>query len=497
MRSVLRDRLRELEIAFRLLLSLEFVHGSDVREVPEDEQLFISDAISAIDSSSSPVDLILHRDVFMIDMVGNTICADLLDYGRRDAANAGLKVQFDERLIRYLTVVSVSGQLSPTHRPCLRLALQFFTDKMRHDVLSEMSSVLKARYVINERVLYHPTKCAAGAVLGSAAQLLGIAEVPGWVQVLGDEEFMGELTRTAERLQAFCNTYRAGEDYVLALATLSGDGGTHISKFLHQCVRVIVGRESHVLSETDVSMISNRATAARRLCWNLAARRFPKLAFRLRSGLQHSGGATDETIATKYSNPSARYDLERLVEKRANLPAGAVAVHCPRGRTSMKLAEVLVVGADMSRVAQLRNVTKVSPEGLQPYEREIQAIEDMYTSIWQLHVFVESAWFDKQSVVEWVLERELKFPNDELLTEELSHQPVSVYRILATELGDEFAPNLMPEIVARIDKAGSAVRMRHAASATDSKTWLQKLIREVNADRVGQQQRFTHGDKRR
>lgn len=358
MRSVLRDRLRELEIAFRLLLRLEFVHSSKAREVPDNEHLFISEAISSIDPSSSSVDLILHRDVFMVDMVGNTICADLLDYGRRDAANAGLRVQFDERLIRYLTVVSVANQLSPTHKPCLRLALQFFTDKMRHDVLSEMSSVLKARYVINERVLYHPTKCAAGAVLGSAAQLLAIAQVPSWIQVLGDQEFMGELTRTAERLQAFCNMYRPGDDYVLALSTLSGNGGPHISDFLHQCIRAIIGRDSHVLTDTEVSTISNRAAAARRLCWNLAARRFPKLAFRLRSGLQHSGGATDETIATKYSDPKTRYELERVIEKRASLPVGSVTVHCPRGHPSMKLAEVLVVGADMSRVAHFVTLRK-------------------------------------------------------------------------------------------------------------------------------------------
>lgn len=138
----------------------------------------------------------------------------------------------------------------------------------------------------------------------------------------------------------------------------------------------------------------------------------------------------------------------------------------------------------------------MSPEGLQPYENEIKAIEDMYASIWQLHVFLESASFDKQPVVDWILERELKFPNDELLTEELSHQPGSVYRTLAVELRDEFAPNMMPEIVERVDKAGSAVRMRHAVNPDNSKAWLRNLIREVNVDQTGQQ-RLIHGDNRK
>ena len=212
-RQVLANKLRDLEIALRLLLRIEFVHHCEPRVAPPAEPLFVSDAIQILVPGSPQADVILHRDAFLIDMVGNTICADLLDYGRRDAINAGLKVQFDPRLIRYLTVVSVKDELSPTHEPCLRLALQFFTDKMRHDVLSEMSGILKTRYVINERVLFHPTKCAAGAMLGTGVQLLGLRQLPAWVQVLGDQEFLAELSRVAEYLGVFARNYQVGEDF--------------------------------------------------------------------------------------------------------------------------------------------------------------------------------------------------------------------------------------------------------------------------------------------
>jgi HD superfamily phosphohydrolase len=484
-RMCLALRLRELEIAIRLLLRLEFAHGSEDRIVPPQEDLLVSDVIARLGVTIPPVDVRVHRDVFLIDMVGNTICADLLDYGRRDAMNAGLKVQFDERLIRYLTVVSVADDLSPTHEQCLRLALQFFTDKMRHDVLSEVSGVLKARYVINERVLFHPTKCAAGAVLGTAAQLLGIAGVPPWIQVLGDDEFIAELTNTADRLEIFCSTYEPSEDYVVGLSAIWGNS-PHVAEFHHQCIQVITGRPSHVLSDAEVAMIRARAASARRLCWNLAARRLPKLAFRLRSGVHHSGGASDETIAKMYSEPGARYDLERRVEVSAGLPMGSVVVHCPRRQTSMKLAEVLVVGSSMSRVAKLRDVTGVSPEGLKPYQKEIRAIENMYLSIWQLHVFLESTFYDKHPILSWVLERELGFRNDQLLSEELLHQPESVYRVLATELRDEFAPLLMPQIVARIDSEASSVRMRHGSSKSDARAWLRSIIRSVTSGQGSQ-----------
>src|SRR5207237_512599 len=115
---------------------------------------------------------------------------------------AGLHVQYDDRFLRYLCLVSVRDKLSPTRQPCIRTAIQIFTDKMRYDVLSEMSGILKARYLLNERVLLHPTKCAAGAMLGTAVQLLGLRDLPAWMQVLGDQEFLRSLNILAGDIEA-------------------------------------------------------------------------------------------------------------------------------------------------------------------------------------------------------------------------------------------------------------------------------------------------------
>jgi HD superfamily phosphohydrolase len=194
-----------LEFAFRLLLHLDVIHthSDQPAEVPTDllQGLIVSSVIRIIDPQLSEQGFVLHRDMFMVDLVGNTICADLLDYARRDAHNAGLRIQFDDRFLRYLCVTSVRDGFSPTRKPCIRTAIQIFTHKMRHDVLSEMSGILKARYLINERVLFHPTKCAAGAMLGTAVQLLGLRDLPSWMQVLGDQEFLRALTIIARNLQ--------------------------------------------------------------------------------------------------------------------------------------------------------------------------------------------------------------------------------------------------------------------------------------------------------
>jgi len=85
----------------------------------------------------------------------------------------------------------------------------------------------------------------------------------------------------------------------------------------------------------------------------------------------------------------------------------------------MKVAEVLVVGADLSKAAQLKDLTTVSPEGLKPYESEIRAVQDMYLSIWQFHAYLDLPYWDKQPIVQQAFEREVKFPNDKLLSVEL------------------------------------------------------------------------------
>jgi HD superfamily phosphohydrolase len=166
-RKRLASHLRDIEFAFRLLLRLDFAHSHGQGE-PKPEELLVAMAAKAIEPTVPMLDFVFHRDLFMIDLVGNTICADLLDYARRDPENAGLRVQFDDRFLRYLCLVTVEGSLSPTEAPAIRTAIQVFTDKMRHGVLSEISGILKARYLINERVVLHPTKCAAGAMLGTA-----------------------------------------------------------------------------------------------------------------------------------------------------------------------------------------------------------------------------------------------------------------------------------------------------------------------------------------
>ncbi|WP_058866670.1 HD domain-containing protein [Chloracidobacterium thermophilum] len=99
-------------------------------------------------------------DDFIRDIFAGTICADLLDYLRRDARFCGLTVDYDDRLLALFT--RLGG----------RLALDLQRHGLfRHDALSEVVHVLRMRYLLTERVYFHHAKIAAGAMLSKALEM--------------------------------------------------------------------------------------------------------------------------------------------------------------------------------------------------------------------------------------------------------------------------------------------------------------------------------------
>jgi uncharacterized protein len=93
-------------------------------------------------------------------IVSSTIDADLLDYLRRDSYFAGLAQDYDDRIFRHFVVDR--GQL----------AIDMAKHGMeRPDARSETVQLLRMRYFLTERVYYHHTKVAAGAMVSKAVEL--------------------------------------------------------------------------------------------------------------------------------------------------------------------------------------------------------------------------------------------------------------------------------------------------------------------------------------
>jgi hypothetical protein len=111
---------------------------------------------------------------FMSDVVGNTICADLLDYLPRDQTNLGLEPKSQNRIQRYFFI----GTGTDKSGGGLRLRIMVCrADKggQRRDVATTVLDVMRERYEMAERVFYHHKKAAASAML---AELFELAKNP-------------------------------------------------------------------------------------------------------------------------------------------------------------------------------------------------------------------------------------------------------------------------------------------------------------------------------
>ena len=122
----------------------------------------------------------LRANVCM-NMIGNTICADLLDYIVRDWYHVGRVVQPEDRIFQYMEIrnekAAPPNSQTRGHRYHRHSSDKFVLNlgsnsgrapKIRTDGVSAILGLLERRYELGETVLYHKTKLAAGAMLGRA-----------------------------------------------------------------------------------------------------------------------------------------------------------------------------------------------------------------------------------------------------------------------------------------------------------------------------------------
>lgn len=119
---------------------------------------------------------------FMTDIVANTICADYLDYVRRDPLNVGLDVLRDDRILSHFYVSTDSTGLR------MALALLDRHGKPRLDVCTGVVEQVRQRYRFAESIYYHKTKVSASAMFAKAMVLIGQPKEIGREQTFLFEE---------------------------------------------------------------------------------------------------------------------------------------------------------------------------------------------------------------------------------------------------------------------------------------------------------------------
>jgi hypothetical protein len=436
-RSTLRLRLSPTEVAemfahlgcaMRALLYLEALNKAkpDPKSIPRESRYPFEEVIQLALEGTEFEDLTERfkfeprRDAYMLDIVGNTVCADLLDYAGRDSHFSGLRLDYDpDRIAENFTLVSVDALAYDLNHPqaseagssggeedavgirnpfqgwCLRTAISLVSHKYRTDVPSELMNLLNVRFYLYERVIYHPTKCAAGSMLGTALQLLGwrgtgsgdSRKLPENLRFIGDDVFLHDIS--------------AALDLVLrAVSEISDDAkiGEPPPNELLNLERVHSGLVPAIWKLHEgwaASKAKEELRAAKLLLGRLMSRRYFRPVFRaLPSSIDTMLQAGPEVLSDLFKDPDLRFDAERQIEKKAGLPTGTVTIHCPKRSTAKKIANVFLTkpgeaadGID-DPVCRLKDIASLDKETFGDHQRAVKAVEQMYGSMWRLHVYV-------------------------------------------------------------------------------------------------------------
>jgi HD superfamily phosphohydrolase len=417
---------RDLRFAMRALLWLDALHKDklgDLTEPPSEERIVEPDGAypfeQLIDRILVPVGaelktsekFHLQRDAFFLDVIGNTICADLLDYAKRDSHFAGLKLDYDvDRIIENFTVVSYhkprnlmeaeKKKLSKLD-PVLRTAISISSHKLRIDVPGELMNLLQVRFYVYQRVLFHPTKCIAGAMLGSALQLIKWHELPPHFRNVGDSVFLSQVSESVHLFRALLRTQSDRLD--LSVSNVKGlreqldalpNSGTILA------IRALYNARS----EERVDSILADFDAALTLLQRLEARRYHKAIFRLLpSARVPQLNFSAEQIAPFFLEPENRMRAERLIEQLAELPKGTVTIHCPTATGPRKIAEILMLaehdGDRGEEAYPLRELSSIDRDIFEKHEHAIKAVEEMYRSMWRLMVSVAPPHYENHVMI--------------------------------------------------------------------------------------------------
>jgi len=301
------------------------------------------------------------------DIVGNTICADLLDYLHRDWYHLGKPRHFDERLLHYMEIRTLkkNAGLSPTAAPKLSADDAFVISignrpKLRTDGISAILDLLENRYQLAEAVLFHRTKMSATSMLERALSL----SVPLASPQQKNGEAAGSQGDKSE-LEAWLLD-NAEERLLPALL----DGNGLIKKQI-----LTPGQETHLQQ-------------ARKLASRLLRRDLYDVL--LMMTFDEFEPRDVEHIQKIYGNgPDAsvkRAGALGLLEDDFGLPHGSVTVYCPESRMNSKIAEVrLFLEGDVVRFDEHEKSKRKRSLSAGHLDAQL----DRFQSLWKIGFFID------------------------------------------------------------------------------------------------------------
>jgi len=279
----------------------------------------------------------LKERAYIADVVNNTLCADLLDYLKRDVYFCNIQGGLGDRFLKYLFLQDQYGdgvmgvdQRSKVRRLMVRLSKKE-APRHRRDVLSELVDLLRIRYSLGEKVYFHHAKASSSAMMGRAVWSAMHPE-PG----TGAPLTLNEL-------------YEMGDDQLLA--RLEGLRDPVAKKLARKLLR----RDLHKWAYT---LTRDESDAAPMVGCNW----------------------TQKMVDDFHANPANRTAAEDQLADLCGLEPGDVLIYCPDLDMGKKYAGMLVEWKGECRQLQYVDDPATRPA--------LTAILESHTQLWGLHVFV-------------------------------------------------------------------------------------------------------------
>lgn len=284
----------------------------------------------------------IEENPFVADLVGNTICADLVDYLARDHAATGLPMALGDRFLSAFFVTPADSNLRYPKRMALSISRDGFE---RADIATELLKYLRYRYELTERVLTHHAKLRADAMVGVLIDL--------WKELLAEDHDLGTVNLN-ERLEE--ELLRFGDEGLLEhLRDMSGG----------DLERTISSRASEILNR-DLFVEAGRFSGNQVIAQQLEDRR-------------------------KMDKVNFRDVAVRAAEFVGEDPS-KVALWIPPAKMNLKPAGVLVFdGSTVSRY--------VDYEKGRPGQRRGAEIEEMHRSLWCARFFTHDEVSKEKSLM--------------------------------------------------------------------------------------------------
>lgn len=290
---------------------------------------------------------------YMSDIVGNTICADLLDYLPRDRMNLGMDAQTHRRLQRYITIRPGSYRENEGLRVSI-MVTRHGRGGQRRDVTTSILAIMRERYEMAERVYYHHKKAAASAMLVKLLELL-----PSGAKPRDDAAIYPSPWNDGEPLGGAPHLIHLSDseliEYLGQLKLV--DENRELQRTLHNALRYRRDLFYRTLMVIDVSLVN-------------------------------ASGHPISYLTTELRNPegrtpnAGRLQLEKELAEAAGARAGDVIVYCPS--QSMQAKEVDVrVEIQEGRILPLRvQVNEFA------YHADLDVLATYYQELWRSYIFV-------------------------------------------------------------------------------------------------------------